>query len=538
MYKVLIVDDEHFIRRGLGSCMDWQAWGCELIGAAASGEEAMEIVRKNRPDIVISDINMERMSGLELVEHLSFQYPEIKAILFTGIYDFNNVYSAIKFDVVDLILKPTSPSRIQQALTKAIYQIETQNAAGDMRALIKRQSAQNQRLRQAMLLASLTDGTANGLESAAALEAADLSLHHFVIVTLLLGGAKQEEGAAPASLREAEEAIAGYIETIFDDCDDYCLFTGPHSFHVLLDFAQIGPGTAAEVRGYCLELSKTIDNLTEYYGTIGISAIHTDPAELHQAKSESVNASNYAAYDRDNAAIVEYARMPPLSADTIHGLRAHLDRLSDAIEARHEEQALETLGQVADYFSAHKMQFEEVRGIGVLIADLCIRHLWNYSCNQMTDDTFSAKHKYYRNLLQCLHGGELAEILRGIVTLTVQNLSVASGSTRSLIDRVEDYVRKNYQEELSLEKIATQYHISPGYLSRLFKSKMDVSLMTYVQNKRIERAKELIDTTDLRTYEVAVAVGIPDPVYFSKTFKKVTGMRVRDYRGLAQTEER
>ena len=85
MYKVLIVDDEVFIQRGLRICMDWAAYGCELIGTASSGEEALEMVRKNRPDIIISDIHMQNMSGLELIEQIGLQYPEIKTILFTGV---------------------------------------------------------------------------------------------------------------------------------------------------------------------------------------------------------------------------------------------------------------------------------------------------------------------------------------------------------------------------------------------------------------------------------------------------------------------
>lgn len=534
MYKVLIVDDEQFIRRGLGSCMDWQVWGCELIGAAASGEEAMELVAKNRPDIVISDIHMEKMSGLELVEQLSFQYPEIKTILFTGIYEFNHVYNAIKFDVVDLILKPTSPGRIQQALTKAIHQIETEQAAGNMRALIKRQSVQNQRLKQAMLISNLAENGDYGTDSIAALASVGLKLHHYAMITLLLHGARQEEDAA-VSLREAKHTITGYIDMIFEDCAYYCLFTGLHSFHILLDFEQVTAHTPMEIREYCVELSKTIDNLTEYYSMIGISALHTDPAELHCAKDESVNASNYAAYDRDTASIVEFSHMPCLSGDTISGLRPYLDKLSDAIEGRRDGMAQEILGEIFEYFSAHKIPFEEVRSTGVLIADLCMRHLWNFNCKDRAEgEVFSVRHRYYRNLLQCIHIVELTECLRKIVELTVRNLSATSGSTRSLIDRVEYDIRRNYQEELSLEKIAARYHISPGYLSRLFKSKKDVSLMTYVQNVRIERAKELIDSTDLRTYEIAAVVGIPDPVYFSKTFKKATGMRVRDYRSRSQ----
>lgn len=522
MYKVLIVDDENFIRKGLISCMDWTAWGCELIGAAENGEQALALVQENRPHIVISDIHMDKMSGLELVEQLSFQYPEIKTILFTGIYDFNNVCNAIKFDVVDLILKPTSPARIQQALTKAIYQIETEHAAGNMRELIKRQSAQNLKLQQTMLIASLADGSSYGEEAAAALQGVGLTLHQYVLVTLLLYGAQR----APLSFQQVRETITGYIDQLFEDSDYYCVFSGTYSVHILVDFTQ--EAALYELRTLCADLHKTIDNLTEYYCTIGISAPHTEPAMLYQAMGESVGAANYAAYDKDDTSIVEFTCMPCLSPDTIGGLKTYLDQLSDAIERLQPEIAHQILQDMADFYPAHKIPFEEVRGAGILVADLCIRLLWDHRCVGGT--SFSSTHELYKNMQQSRHADELQHGLTTIVDLTIENLSAHCDSSRSIIDRAESYIRNHYAEELSLEKIAARYHISPGYLSRLFKSKKDVSMTTFIQNIRIEKAKELIATTALRTYEIAAAVGIPDPVYFSKTFKKATGMRVRDFR--------
>ena len=529
MYKVLIVDDEVFIQRGLRICMDWAAYGCELIGAASSGEEALEMVRKNRPDIIISDIHMQNMSGLELIEQIGLQYPEIKTILFTGVYDFNNVYNAIKFDVVDLILKPTSPLRIQQALTKAIHQIETQNTTDTMRNVIKYQAEQNQRLKQVITISSLSSSSGNE-RAAKALSEVGLTLHHFLNITLLLNGYKLNPDEDASHLDEATRAITGYIDTIFDECEYYCSFSEQQSIHILLDFEQVSADTMRDVRAYCTDLSKTIDNLTELYSTIGISSIHTDPAELMKAKTESVNAANYAMYDKDTVSIAEYDHMPSLSTDTMNQLLPFLDRLSETIESRQEAGSLELLDQIFSYFADHKMPFAEIHSTGVLIADLCIRHLWNYKCNASSETTFSSKHVYYQNLLQSIHAAELKQNLRKIITLTVQNLSSAGGSTRSIVEQVEDYVRRNYREELSLEKIASHYHISSSYLGRLFKSKKNVSLSTYILHIRIEHAQELIQTTDMRTYEIAAAVGIPDPVYFSKTFKKVTGMRVRDFR--------
>ncbi len=103
-------------------------------------------------------------------------------------------------------------------------------------------------------------------------------------------------------------------------------------------------------------------------------------------------------------------------------------------------------------------------------------------------------------------------------------------SSQDLIDQVKHYVQKNYAKELSLESIAAVFFISPSYLSRLFKQKTAVNLITYIQEKRIEQAKELALTTQMHAYEIGEAVGISDPVYFSKLFKKKTGFNISRFR--------
>ena len=103
-------------------------------------------------------------------------------------------------------------------------------------------------------------------------------------------------------------------------------------------------------------------------------------------------------------------------------------------------------------------------------------------------------------------------------------------SPDDLIKAIQHYIQQHYMEELTLESLADKVHLSPSYLSKLFKRETGENLSIYIQNVRIQQAKILLCTTDLKTYEVAERVGISDPVYFSRTFKKVTGMKPKDFR--------
>jgi len=526
MYKVLIVDDESFIRRGLEHCMDWGQHDCELVDTACDGLDALEKIQRLEPDIVISDINMDRMTGIELMERLNTGYPYIKCILLTGICEFNNIYSAIKYNVVDLILKPTSPSRIQQAISKAINEIQAEERNKGMREQIDLQNEQNQRLKHAMMLSNIVDGHTPAEEVVEALEHVGLYLHHYCVVTVLLWGISAKTSSA---FYQLEKMVYSYADQLFEDVLYYCGFTNGHSIHFVIDYEDQPDDFIGLIRHLCIDLYKTIDNLTDYNSTIGISGCHQQAAELLYAAKESVKAANYALYDKEAIPVVLVKNMPPISNDTIVGIKQHVDALSDAIESADLSRANAVLENIKEYYAEQKLPIDEVRNISALVANLCIRNLWDHDL--LDNGIFSTNHELYRGIMECTHLEDLYELSAKVVELTIRGLMEISNEPKNLIEHVESHIKKYYQSDLSLTKIADKYHISSSYLSRLFKSKKNISLSTYIQNVRVEKAKELIAATDLRTYEIAEQVGIADPVYFSKLFKKVTGMRVRDFRG-------
>ena len=120
---------------------------------------------------------------------------------------------------------------------------------------------------------------------------------------------------------------------------------------------------------------------------------------------------------------------------------------------------------------------------------------------------------------------------------TLLRISRTPGNIDSIIYEVKQYIDENYSASLSLDALAAQVHLSPSYFSKLFKREMGENLSTYILHTRIERARFLLRTTDKKAYEIAEAVGIYDPVYFSKIFKKVTGMKPKEYRDRPDTNK-
>lgn len=131
---------------------------------------------------------------------------------------------------------------------------------------------------------------------------------------------------------------------------------------------------------------------------------------------------------------------------------------------------------------------------------------------------------------------EMESCTRALVQQTQDMAQSSAASADHIVSSVQTYISAHYGEQLSLDQLAQQFYLSSSYLSRLFKRETGTTLTTYLQNVRIEAAKNLLRTTALKSYEVAERVGINDPVYFSRIFKKITGLKPKDYRHSVQNE--
>lgn len=533
MYKILIVDNEKTIRTGLNVGVDWAKLNCSVTGLAEDGTDALRQIEKDPPDIVLSDINMKHLNGLELCRILAERFPSIKCILITGFYEFDSAYYAVKSpNVVNLILKPTSVFKVSEAVEQAISHIEEERDHQSLQREMLLQLERNQELQQSITLQNLIEASCSYPDAAEMLRSVGIHLGIYQVISVCLN-CTEEQRSEPGRVLKAEETVCKYIRRIFTTVPCYLVYRHQQPIRIIAEVSDLKEEKQS-LHDCCAELSGVTDTCTDFYISVGISRRHSKPQELPKAAGEADNAAKFAIYGGEYS-IVSYDMVPPLSAEDMEAVRQQLDKLLESITRLDVRQALEDLRDVNNYCQAKKLPFHAIVNIFVIITNVCHQQYYIYGKLAEAGNTLSGQNNYYRQLWACNDPNALYQQMARIIKTTITGVSRHYPSREDAILDVANYIQNNYASDLSLEGIASVFYMSAGYLGRLFKSRFNVNITAYIQNVRINKAKELIRSTNLHTYEIAQTVGINDPVYFSKLFKKLTGCRVRDYRESLQT---
>lgn len=519
MLNVLLVDNEAVICKGLTHCIDWAAYGCAVMATASDGLEALEKMRACPADIVVSDIRMPGMDGLSLAEELASIYPETRVIILTGFPDFEYAQRAIRYHVVDFVLKPTSAEKLQDAVRKAVGAIEKERGHRALVEGMQSKDAENVRLRQEMLLSDLIFGAPPSLIYAMQ-QGRELSLNltSFYLVCFAVYP-EDEQGVQDYDysrhIAEAQKLIAEAFSA-----HAVCFVSrGGRA-----GYAFVGTKGEATLAGCCYEVVRIAAALTDFTISFGISSHYNDPTRMRNAAAEADSAQQFAASNRD-VGVMAFHDLPRLTTEDAQWVSRHLKLLSAAMENGSLSQTEELYAAFCHFLSG--VSYTEARRVYMVIYNLCASLLYDYDLD--ADELHTHMLALERSLSE--DTGEAVTAALGVfLHEAVASISRGTEGMDSIILNVKAYIGQNFQHDLPLETLANVVHLSPSYLSKLFKKETGENISNYIQSVRIERAKLLLRTTDKKTYEVAEEVGIYDPVYFSRIFKKVTGVKPKDYK--------
>lgn len=519
MLKVMLVDNEAAIRKGLAHGIRWESLGCTVVAQAEDGEDAMAQIPKAQPDIVISDIRMPGMDGLTLAGELYRRWPHIKTIILTGFPDFAYAQKAIAYQVVDFVLKPTSVEQLTAAIEKARVQIQEEQTHQKLRSELASRSEENLSLQQDMLLRDLIHRvrlSALYVYSCMAQLRMDLRNYYVLSMTVVPLEGEEEVNCLPF-LQDAQSILRDSIS----DYKIWFIAEGDQACYAVLQAPEI-----QDLSALCGEAVDAAESIPRYHIAIGISLHHTDPLTLAGAAEEAEQARQFADYAHPEQPVISYANIPTVDPEAMAEIIQVLRQIKIAVEYGKPDIAQKSLQALFRHIHMKKLPAREARSIYISVYNFCsTQFFWNRDAESI----FSSL-PALQALLRSGSIRELEEYLCTFVELLYQQRNYRLENSDDLIKAVQHHIQQHYMEELTLESLADRVHLSPSYLSKLFKRETGENLSIYIQNVRIQQAKLLLRTTNLKTYEVAERVGIPDPVYFSRTFKKVTGMKPKDFR--------
>lgn len=535
-YKILLADDETEIRDGMIRKLDWNALGFEIAGAAENGIEALELLEQTEPDVILTDIKMPFMDGLEFIEKAVEILPSVKIIVFSGFDDFEYAQRAIKLNVEEYMLKPISAKQLAQTLLSLKEKMDNElQKKQDMDAL-RRSYEESFPILQEQFLINLIEGYVARNQIAVKAKRyrmnEEVNFRSVMVVSVDQSPIVEEEyfkntfrgreELIPISLKQTIDRILGRFHTAYS-------FQYSEFVVVIVELEWESQITMLmnEVNEVCKE-SRQITGLNV---SAGIGGLYEELADIRYSYKEARDALEYSAlFCKDGRHTAYIKDVQPDDSAKIQFTEEEERVLSYAVKTGDR-------GKIEDQIDFFFMELEksmlpfhlyQIHILELFTMILKIINIYHLD----TKDIFGEETNYVSTVLG-LHS--LSQIQKWFVNAClkisglIQKERLDSGKT--LANKAKDFVEKHYQDTtLSVETMCEELHVSPAYFSTVFKKETGTSFVSYLTEVRLKEAVRLLDTTVDKTYIIASQVGYQEPNYFSYVFKKQYGVSPSKYR--------
>lgn len=532
MLKVFLAEDEFIIREGIKNNIDWQAHGYEFCGEASDGELAFPLIQKTRPDILITDIKMPFVDGLALSRLVKKELPETEIIILSGYEEFDYAKEAIQIGVARYLLKPINGETLLQEIDSVAEIILGKQKEKEIREKYQKEMEENSLRDQMDLFQHLVTGDCSMEELLSVADKLDLKIMApwYSIVLLKIQSMKHDYEEYSGSIVVVDERIAKLAEPehvlIFDRAlEGRAFLFKADSEDELLAYQKEYLGDVKEVlSGYA--------NL-RYFGGIGtpVNRLREIPASFEDAshafahrylvaescildssllmqegaaEHEDFRISAVNPEQIDRAKMQEFLRTGDLD-EVVYFVDEFFGKLDGgAMKSRIFRQyiTMDAYFSIVDFLKGLGLQKDEIEAPD--------------QDSSILQDEKSAMDYIVRIM-------EKALVLRE---------KKASSRYEDVVSEVIHYIEDNYaQEELSLNLLASHVNFSPNHLSMIFSQQTGQTLIRYLTDYRMNRAKELLRCSSKKSSVISMEVGYKDPHYFSYLFKKTQGMTPTQYRG-------
>jgi two-component system response regulator YesN len=517
MHSVIIVDDELFVRKGLQNMIDWKTAGFCVIGEADNGEDALTLIKAEQPDLVVTDIRMPVMDGLALIQAVAEAGLETEFIIISGYNDFRYAQQAVRFGVVDYVLKPVDQEDLLQALAKLHEQLAIKKQQWE-----SKQIESGERQIEALLRGEV-DETALRVWEEPWVAAGSKSFVYVLVewnnVLPWNEATLPPKNELKAGIREVlqQHVPASPIPAVYEHRRAYG-FIMPELY--LFPFDNSLPAFLASL----------LITLERRFGLEFRAYAGENVTSLEQLNRSYTTAKDSIAYKflKHTNKMIAYADIADIVLHYSHLNEDIYKQLMVAVEEYNEAEIAQCLERLFAEFVEGRYSPEAIKAAimqCVLGIGKAIRGLQGDEKRLATIDPVIGWHDYNVTL------EELRRMFEAFVMESADMLSqLYRTSGKSGIYKVKSYVDEHFHESINLKSIAAHFYMNTAYLGQLFRKSYGIYFNDYLLRLRIDEAKKLLRQSDMRVYEIAERVGFNKADYFVTQFEKLESMTPTEYR--------
>lgn len=506
-YRYLIVDDEVLIRKGIRNRIESiKSLSLVCVGEASNGEKAKEIIADMKPDIIITDMKMAKMDGVELLNYLEQDHPDSAVIVISGYTDFAYVSKAIEKRVIGYLLKPFSAEEIEEQLKKAIQSIEQRKSLQELK---RRVVSFEEKFEQFKLLEIMMEPFSRDVEK-------ELAVGNYVMdyFHLLISVSTNDDAVESLARERCLMLLKGIQGVVLNNPSN------KYQFFIILtaDGEEDREKLSVQASRLAIEIKKCVHGRKAF---ICISNVFQGFSQLNR---------NY----QKNEELLNCVSL----RDTVGVFRA--------TQEYYEPQEIVPANEVKDIFRMIKHNYAETEGQcrvffekidpdRHLIGDIkryceVLIECVNQYADQKGVETDNVIEIFTKRYIYCDSTEKMEREITGYVKLVMDSIRMKNNDNEYMFEQMKRYIVENFDKKLTLQVLADNFYISPNACSEILKQKMNMSFNDFLKEIRIKKAKELLDTTELSAEKISEEIGYGNAKYFFKIFKRETEYTPSEYR--------
>jgi two-component system response regulator YesN len=532
LFTVILVDDEEEVRQAIIKKLDWEALGFQVIGYADNGEDALEITERLRPDVVMTDIKMPFMDGLTLSKKIKQISRDIKIIVFSGFDEFEYAKEAIKLEVEEYILKPIDSVELKNVFERIREKLNNEISQKLDMEQLRKYYLESLPIMKEQFLIGLLEGQLSKQQVTELTKSYEMKLDYPYYMTGIVHTDFSGTGMKAA---EDTKAPAGFVtlslkQIVNDNLEGCCDFISCIYLDCVVVIALFKDQKQSNDFIHAMDqICKSAFRLLENNTSAGVGFLCEDLMSLSHSYQGAKNAVDYRILFEPNQAIYIQDVEAQVDDKFIWDSR-YTESILREIKLGEAEEVTNAVQDLVDYIkkSAVSFQLYQISLMEMVTEILKLGHAYQIDMDKVFGADFNINRKIYQfDSLESLKQWLMEICLKVRSSIRRER----TDSAKLLIEKAIEYISGNYNDsELSVDTLCSYLNVSATYFSTLFKRETGMSFVNYLTKIRLDKALQLLNTTDEKTYNIATIVGYTEPNYFSYVFKKKYGISPSNYR--------